>query len=105
MKKHIITIIGCLAVVFTLLGCSHTKPLAARTPIVISIAADGTLAIDGQQCAWEQLADRLRSEQYRQSAGVTIQADKKTRFSDVIAVVEACKAAGMTDRLSTHDSI
>ena len=94
MKKNITTIV-CLAVALTLLGCAHTKPVTASTPIIISIATNGTLAIDGQQCAWAQLADKLRSEQYRRSAGVTIQADKMTSFSDVNAAMEACKTAGL----------
>ena len=95
MKRHIIITMGCLAAVFTLLGCAHTKPVTAGTPVVISIAADGTLAVDGQQCAWAQLADKLRAEQYRKSAGVTICAAKETRFSDVTAALDACKTTGL----------
>ena len=95
MKKHIIITIGCLAAVFTLLGYAHTKPVTARAPIVISIAADGALAVDGKQCAWAQLADKLKTEQYRKSAGVKICAAKVTRYSDVTAALDACKTAGI----------
>jgi len=95
MKKHTIITIGCLAAAFALLGCAHTKPMTASTPIVIKIAADGTLAVDGQQCAWAQLADKLKTEQYRKSAGVTICAAKETRWSDITAACDACKTAGL----------
>jgi biopolymer transport protein ExbD len=98
MKRHIIVTIGCLAAVFTLLGCAHTKAVTASTPVVVKIAADGSLAVDGQQCAWAQLADKLKTQQYRKSAGVTLCAAKQTRWSDVTAVQDACNAAGFEIR-------
>ena len=95
MKKHITVTIGSLAAALALLGCAHTKPVTASTPIVIKIAADGTLAVDGQQCAWAQLADKLKTEQYRKSAAVIIYTAKGTRYSDVTAAFDACKTAGL----------
>ena len=95
MKRHIIITIGSLAAAFAMLGCAHTKPVTTSTPIVIKIAADGTLAVDGQQCAWAQLADKLKTEQYGRSADVTIYAAKKARYSDVTAALDACKTAGL----------
>jgi biopolymer transport protein ExbD len=101
MNKHIVATVGWSIVAFSLLGCTHPKPVTASTPIVISIAADGALAVDGRRCAWSELADKLQSEAYRKSTGVTIRADRKTRFSDILAALEACKIAGISVRTTT----
>jgi len=91
MKKHILITIGCLVLVFALAGCAHTKP------VVISIAPDGALAVAGRQCPPTQLVDRLTKVAERNPNGVVVRADPKAPMQQVVAVMDACKAAGIHD--------
>jgi RNA polymerase sigma factor (sigma-70 family) len=81
----------------------QNKPVTAGTPIVISITADGVLAVDGQQCAWDQLADRLQSAQYQEADGIVIRAANETPMNKLAAATEVCKAIGFEKILLQTD--
>ena len=95
MKKQIITTIGCIVMASAIVGCAHTSSTAsagARQQVAISIARNGTLTVAGKQCSVDQLTARL-SGMAAQNA--VINADIHTPYSHVVAIVDACKAAGV----------
>lgn len=88
-------ILTCLIAALALCGCARPKPIAATTPIIINIAADGMLAVDGRVCEPAELTARLRAESHRKSAGVTIFSARKTSCSCGNNAIEACEEANL----------
>jgi predicted Ser/Thr protein kinase len=66
----------------------------ARTE-TITIAADGSVTVAGVPCPVEQLAERVKQLAARQPVTVEIRADRAAPFKWVVAVMDACKAAGI----------
>jgi biopolymer transport protein ExbD len=100
MKKHIIKTIGCIVAVFVFAGCAHTSSTSARRDnqqqVFISIAQDGTVAVAGKQCPQSQSAATLS---HIAAPNEVVQADAHASYTQVVAVVDACKVAGVKDVL------
>ena len=105
MKKHIITIVGCIAVAIGIVGCAHTSGTVSgqdkqqevtqhrvTQQVTIAIARDGKLTLEGRRCPPNQLGERLSGMGARKAV---VQADKQASFTEVLAVLSACKAAGV----------
>jgi len=99
MKKHILTTIGCIAVAFTIAGCSRTAntttPNTAQQQVSISIADDGALSVSGEQCPSSELTAKLRQLADKKVTSVTVQMSAKTPATQMKAVMDACQAAGI----------
>jgi biopolymer transport protein ExbD len=63
--------------------------------IVVSIAADGTLYVDGREQPLAEVARRLHSIGDPASASVTIAADRRVQHGRVIEVVDSVRGAGI----------
>ena len=101
MKKRIITAVGCIAVALGLVGCAHTSGTVAaqdkqqvtqQQQVTIAIARDGTITLAGRRCPPNQLGERLSRMGARKAV---VQADKQASFTEILAVLSACKAAGV----------
>ena len=65
--------------------------------LTLSLAADGSLALDGEALARDRLAERLDSIfQGRTDRTVFLAADKSLPYATVVEVIDACRAAGVT---------
>jgi biopolymer transport protein ExbD len=99
MKKQIISTIGCVAMACAVAGCAHTTKSMARNdgqqPVAISIAHDGTLSVGGEQCPPDQLSARLSELAAQKNGAVKIEADQDASYKQLVAVTDACKAAGV----------
>ena len=98
MKQYVSKIVaGCLGIGVGFALCYVTlvgsKPEAKAA--VITVASDGGLHLGSQQLDLSQLSTDLRKQAGREYP-ITICANQNTDYRRVIAVVEACKAAGMT---------
>jgi hypothetical protein len=98
MKQYISKIIvGCLglsvgfAICYFTLVSSKTEAKAT----VITVASDGSLYLGSQQLDLSQLSTNLK-KQTAHGYMITIRANGKTDCKRVVAVLEVCKAAGVT---------
>lgn len=91
MKRHIITIIACVAAAFTFVGCAHTT----KQQVAVSIARDGTFAVAGKQCPPGELAARLTELAAKRHRAVVVHADAGAPLAQVAEVMDACKTAGV----------
>ncbi len=69
----------------------------ASKVVTITLAADGALTVAGQPCPLDQLADRLKALAGEDAVLIRLQADKKTPYRQVVAVLDACKDSGIKD--------
>ena len=103
-------VVGCLGLcagftlcyVYLVLPQRETKATASAPQQVrqqqqttITIASDGSLYLAGERIDLSRLATRLK-ELSAQQRPVTIRTDKKADFGRIVAVIDACKAAGVT---------
>jgi biopolymer transport protein ExbD len=111
MKKHLSTVVvGCLGLCagFTLCYVYLVHPqretkATASTPqqvrqqeqITIAIARDGSFYLAGERLDLSRLATRLK-ELAAQRQPVTIRADKDADFKRIAEVMDACKAAAVS---------
>ena len=81
-------------------SASEAAPLTEKPPeLIVSIAEDGGLKVDGKDVSHEELDGVLR--QYVQKhpgyATVVIYADRNTRVQNAMEVMKACRRAGVQD--------
>jgi biopolymer transport protein ExbD len=99
MKKHLIKTIGCIAAAITFAGCLHSPNTTAQEdrqqPVAISIAPNGELSVAGEQCRQSELTGRLTELAAKRQTAVLVRADARAPYTQVVAVMDACKAAGM----------
>jgi len=63
--------------------------------VVVMIASDGRIAVDGQSVDLPELAARLKTTDSARTV-VSIEADKEVRHGRVVEVMEAVQQAGVT---------
>jgi len=99
MKKHILTIltIGCVAVAFTLAGCSRTASTLTgeniQQQVSISVSGDGAFSVAGEQCPPEELASKLRQMVASGATNAIVQ-NVGVSSNQLMAMMQACDAAG-----------
>ena len=110
MKKHLCTVVGaCLGLCagFTLcyicLVLPHREGKAAASArpqsnqqekTTITVTRDGSLYLAGERLDLSQLATRLKELGAQQP--VTIRADSSTDYKRLVEVLDACKAAAVS---------
>lgn len=112
MKKHIVSVIGCIAVTLGIVGCAHTSTSGAapaqgtqqennqrqnaeqqeKQQVAIKITRDGTLTVAGKPCPPNQLTARLSGMRARKAV---IHADPQVPYFEVLSILSACKSAGV----------
>jgi biopolymer transport protein ExbD len=105
MKKYLMPLItGCLGLCVGSTLCyiylvPHPATEAASSPpqargeqIVVTIAADGTMCLAGERLDLSRLETRLK-ELAPQRRPIAIRADKDAQFKQIVAVMDASKAA------------
>ena len=99
MKNQIIETIVSIAAAFTLAGCVHTPSTTAqkvtKQQVAINIAGDGALSVADEQCTLSQLAAKLTQLAAEPPTAVVIRTDVDVPFGQLVAVVDACKNAGV----------
>lgn len=98
MKRYISKIaVGCLGICvgFSLCYVALVGSKIEAKATVITVAGDGSLYLGNQQLDLSQLSADLK-QQVAHRYTITIRADKNTDYRRVVAVVDACKAAGVT---------
>ena len=72
---------------------ARTATGVGKTPMQVTINADGTIYLDSMAIRGEQLASEL--EHRRDPARpVVVRADKTLQYGDVARVLDACRSAG-----------
>lgn len=94
ISKIVVGFLG-LGVGFSLCYITLVGSRTEAKATVITIASDGSLYLGNQQLDLSQLSADLK-KQGALGYMITIRADKHTDFKRVVAVVDACKAAGVT---------
>lgn len=110
MKKHLSTVVGaCLGLCagFTLCyiclvlphrggkaTASAPQQIRQQEKTTITIARDGSLYLAGERLDLSQLATRLKELGAQQP--VTIRADSSTDYKRLVEVMDACKAAAVS---------
>lgn len=79
----------------TQLPHSSTAVEMPHPKVLISLFDDGRLAVDGENLSIEALIDRLRGRDAAHTA-VTIASAKTVAVQQLMAVMDACRAAGVT---------
>jgi biopolymer transport protein TolR len=75
-----------------------TADAQATASLPITVNADGTLYVDAVAIRREQLADILRERHAQHPARpVLVRGDRAVAYGDVVTVLGACRAAGLTD--------
>jgi biopolymer transport protein ExbD len=66
--------------------------------LTIEMAADGTMSLNGELVAQEQLEQQLQpTEETEGQRSVVIKADKRLAYGNVIEIMGLCQAAGIAD--------
>ena len=66
-----------------------------QQPVAISIAHDGALSVAGEPCRQSELTARLTELAAKQPTAVVVRADARAPYKQVVAVMDACKTAGV----------
>ena len=75
---------------------------AAAQPLVITIDARGSFAVDGEVLSVQGLEDRLRREaQAQPGRAVRIDGDRSTPYQYIVHVIDLCEFNGL-DHVSLH---
>ncbi|MDQ3828801.1 MAG: biopolymer transporter ExbD [Candidatus Tectomicrobia bacterium] len=65
--------------------------------LTIEMAADGTMSLNGELIAQEELEQQLRPAGDDAQRSVIIKADKRLSYGKVIEIMGLCQAAGIAD--------
>jgi biopolymer transport protein ExbD len=77
---------------------SGTAPEAERTEIIINVFADGRVVLSGAELQPSELLDALKTAAQRdQRTPVTIRGDHITDHGQIVAVMDACGQAGLSN--------
>ena len=64
--------------------------------IIVNLAKDGTLRVNGRELANRELQDRLaRVAQFYPGQPVIIRADREVAYEKLVGVIDSCRAAGV----------
>ncbi len=80
------------------LPVTKTSETASETrQLTLTIAADGSLTLDGEPLARDRLGERLQSIfESRTDRTLFLAADKSLSYASVVDVIDACREAGVT---------
>ncbi len=76
---------------------ARTEHVVERTKVMVSIDHDGNTFIEGRPVSLEELPDRLRPLPGEQSPAVIIAGDGTSQLQHLVNVLDALKAAGITN--------
>lgn len=77
---------------------SGTRPEAERIEITINVFADGRVVLAGQELSADELLAALRSAASAdQRTAVTIRGDQVAPHRSIVAVMDACAQAGLSN--------
>lgn len=79
----------------TQLPHSSTATEMAHPKVLVAVAADGTLSVDDQPLSLDDLTRKLASGTPAETS-VTIASAKSVTVQQVMAVMDACRSAGVT---------
>ncbi len=75
---------------------SAEEPDRLPGEIVANVAKDGTVRVNGADVSLMQLHDRLaKIARYYPGQAVIIRADRETSYEALVAVIDACRGAGV----------
>ncbi|TWB87249.1 outer membrane transport energization protein ExbD [Bradyrhizobium macuxiense] len=74
---------------------SSTTQDLPHPKIVVTLFTDGSIETDGQKLSIDELAAKLANEPDREKAAVTIAGAGTATLQNVLAVMDACRKAGI----------
>nr|WP_175232270.1 biopolymer transporter ExbD [Paraburkholderia humisilvae] len=80
----------------TTLPSSSTAQELPPPKVTVTMQPDGSLSVDGQQLSPAQLTQLLQSKPDPAHLVVTVAGSKETRLQKLVTVMDACRAAGVT---------
>ncbi len=72
------------------------EPLAAKDPVVVAIARDGSVSVGASPVARDALAAAVRAKLGQSNGVVQLRGDRDAAYGDVVAVLDDLAANGMT---------
>ena len=84
---------------------SSTVPGRMPGEIILNVAADGNVTVNGQKLSLAEVTERLtRIAQLYPGQPVVIRADKTTKYEALVSVIDACRTADVWNfSLATKD--
>lgn len=84
---------------------SSTVPGRMPGEIILNVAADGNVTVNGQKLSLAEVTERLtRIAQLYPGQPVVIRADKTTKYESLVSVIDACRTADVWNfSLATKD--
>ena len=84
---------------------SSTVPGRMPGEIILNVAADGDVTVNGQKLSLAEVTERLtRIAQLYPGQPVVIRADKTTKYESLVSVIDACRTADVWNfSLATKD--
>ncbi|MBB4512472.1 ExbD/TolR family protein [Paraburkholderia fungorum] len=80
----------------TQLPSSATTQSLPPPKVTITLAVDGSVSVDGKTLSTAQLTAMLAARPYVAHTAVTIAGSKEAQLQKLVAVMDACRAAGVT---------
>ncbi|WP_206997146.1 ExbD/TolR family protein [Trinickia mobilis] len=80
----------------TQLPSSATTQSLPPPKVTVALFADGSLSVDGQMLSTTQLTAMLAARADAAHTAVTITGSKEAQIQKLVAVMDACRAAGVT---------
>jgi biopolymer transport protein TolR len=72
------------------------EPLAAKDPVVVAVARDGTVSVGNSPVARDALVAAVRGKLGQSSGVVQLRGDREAAYGDVVAVMDDLAANGLT---------
>jgi biopolymer transport protein ExbD len=80
----------------TQLPSSATTQSLPPPKVTVTLSTDGSLSVDGQALSTSQLTAMLAARPDAAHTSVTIAGSKQAQIQKLVAVMDACRAAGVT---------
>ncbi len=77
-------------------GARTAEPLAAKDPVVVAVARDGSVSVGAGPVARDALAAAVRAKLGQSNGVVQLRGDRDAAYGDVVAVMDDLAANGMT---------
>ena len=79
-----------------LLAAASAAPLKEQRPVIVAVAADGTISVGKTPVALADLVTSIKSELAGEDRIIQVRADRATVYGNVAGVLDALSAGGLT---------